>query len=84
LIEAKRLSSEVPHEGVVALPEITHELQVKRLGGLLLKLNFEIAYYRVNCDFLHEVLHRKGFSGMMVHRLMQLVMGGQPVVNVNI
>jgi hypothetical protein len=59
LIEAKRLSSEVPHEGVVALQEITHKLQVKRLGGLLLKLNFEKAYYRVNFDFLHEVLHRQ-------------------------
>jgi hypothetical protein len=29
------------HEGVLALHEITHELQVKKLNTLLLKLDFE-------------------------------------------
>jgi hypothetical protein len=37
----------------------------------------------VNWDFLREVLLRKGFLGTMVHRLMQLVMGGQTAVNIN-
>jgi hypothetical protein len=36
------------HEGVMALHEIMHELRVKRRGGLLLKLDFEKAYDRVN------------------------------------
>jgi hypothetical protein len=35
-------------EGVLALHKIVHELLAKRLGGLLLKLNFEKAYDRVN------------------------------------
>jgi hypothetical protein len=56
---------------------------LRSLGGLFLKLNFEKAYDRLNCDFLEEVLVRKGFSQMMVHRLMQLVKGGQTMINVD-
>jgi hypothetical protein len=37
----------------------------------------------VNWEFLREVLLRKGFSPMLVHRLMQLVQGGQTAINVN-
>jgi hypothetical protein len=71
------------HEGVLVLHEIAHELRVKRLGGLLLKLDFEKAYDRVSWDFLRVVLLKKGFSAMVVHRLLQLVSGGQTAVNVN-
>jgi hypothetical protein len=71
------------HEGVLALHEIAHELRVKKLKGLLLKLDFEKAYARVNWDILSEVLLRKGFSAGVVHRLMQLVSRGQTAINVN-
>jgi hypothetical protein len=36
------------HESVLALHEIVHELKVKKLGGLFLKLDFEKAYDRVS------------------------------------
>jgi hypothetical protein len=56
---------------------------VGKQEGLLLKLDFEKAYDRVSWDFLQEILLRKGFSARVVHRLMQLVKGGQTAINVN-
>jgi hypothetical protein len=63
------------HEGVLALHEIAHELIVKKLRGLLLKRDFEKVFDLVSWGFPREVLLRKGFSPMIVHRLMQLVSG---------
>jgi hypothetical protein len=49
-------------DGVLALHEIVHEAKTKKLGCILLKLDFEKAYNRVNWDFLFEVLRCKGFD----------------------
>jgi len=49
-------------EGVVILHEILHELKSKKSSGVILKLDFEKAYDKVDWNFLEEVLHRKGFS----------------------
>ncbi|KAK1666668.1 hypothetical protein QYE76_054827 [Lolium multiflorum] len=70
-------------DGVLALHEIVHELKVKRQGCLLLKLDFEKAYDRVNWGFLQEVLRAKGFDSGVVHRISQLVMGGQTAISIN-
>jgi hypothetical protein len=70
-------------DGALALLEIVHELKVKKLGGILLKLDFEKAYDRVNWDFLAEVLHRKGFYIGFVHKISQLVAGGQTAIAIN-
>jgi hypothetical protein len=70
-------------EGPLALIEIVHELRSKKLGGILLKLDFEKAYDRVNSDFLAEVLRCKGFEEAYIHRELQLVSGGQTAISIN-
>ncbi|KAK1698474.1 hypothetical protein QYE76_015171 [Lolium multiflorum] len=56
-------------DGPLALIEIIHEIKTKKLGGILLKLDFEKAYDRVNWDFLAEVLRGKGFEEGFIHRI---------------
>jgi hypothetical protein len=58
-------------DGPLALHEIIHELKSKNLPAILLKLDFEKAYDRVNWQFLREVLLRKGFDPAYVHIIMQ-------------
>ena len=70
-------------EGPLALQETLHELRRTREPAILLKLDFEKAYDRVNWDFLRQILLTRGFSPVWVHRIMQLVSGGQTAVSVN-
>jgi hypothetical protein len=68
---------------VLALQEVIHELKDKKLGGILLKIDFEKAYNRVNWEFLSEVLRGKGFDPGVVHRLNQLVRNGKMTISIN-
>ena len=56
---------------------------MKNLGGIFLKLDFEKAYDRVNWEFLWSTLLCKGFDLGVVHRIMQLVFGGQMAIKIN-
>jgi hypothetical protein len=40
---------------------VLHELRITKASGVIIKLNFEKAYDKVNCNFLEEVLSIKGF-----------------------
>jgi hypothetical protein len=57
-------------DGPLALHEIIHELKSRNLHAVLLKLDFEKAYDRVNWQFLREVMLVKGFEPAFVHRIM--------------
>lgn len=70
-------------EGPVALQEIVHELKHTKQRAIILKQDFEKAYDRVNWEFIHEVLYRKGFDTSWVHRIMQLASGSQMAITVN-
>jgi hypothetical protein len=70
-------------EGVVALHETIHELKRKKQKGLILKLDFDKAYDKVNWDFLQQVLRMKGFPSMWCHWMEKVVTMGSVCVQVN-
>jgi hypothetical protein len=70
-------------DGALSLHEIIHELRHTKSKAVLLKLDFEKAYDKVNWKFLQEVLIRKGFESAFIHRIMQLVTSGQTVISIN-
>jgi hypothetical protein len=70
-------------DGALALHEIIDELKSANHKAVILKLDFEKAYDRVSWAFLRSILLRKVFDAAVVHRLMQLVSGGQTAININ-
>jgi hypothetical protein len=71
-------------EGVVVLHETIHELKSKRQKGLILKLDFEKAYDKVNWEFLQQVLRMKGFSSMWCQWMEKVVTMGSVCVCVQV
>jgi hypothetical protein len=49
-------------EGVIVLHEMIHELHKKKQNGLILKIDFEKAYDKINWPFVQQTLRMKGFS----------------------
>ena len=69
-------------EGVVILHETIHELHKKK-NGVILKLDFEKAYDKVNWAFVHQTLRMKGFSLVWGKWIEEVVSRGSVGVKVN-
>jgi hypothetical protein len=70
-------------DGCVILHEVLHELKTSHSEGILLQLDFEKAYDRVQWPFLAEVMHRKNFPDRWIDWIRQAVEGGKVCVNMN-
>jgi len=69
--------------GVLALHEILHETKTKRGTGVVLKLDFEKAYDKVNWNFLFDCLKLWGFSEVWISWIRAVVTGGTVCVKMN-
>jgi hypothetical protein len=70
-------------EGVILLHEILHELRVKKLKGIVLKLDFEKAYDKVQWEFMMDVLRKKNFPEKWLEWMKQIIEGGSVGININ-
>jgi hypothetical protein len=51
-------------DGVFSLHEVMHHVQIKNKVGIILKIDFEKAYDKVNWDFLMKCHEARGFCPM--------------------
>jgi hypothetical protein len=63
-------------EGVVVLHETIHEMHRKRHNGVIIKIDFEKAYDKVEWPFVKQVLEMKGFSSKWCQWIDSIVQGG--------
>jgi mannosylglycoprotein endo-beta-mannosidase len=68
---------------VVSAHEIIHAVHSKKEQGLVLKLDFEKAYDRVDWYFLDKMLLQRGFSLRWRNKIKNLVQGGSVGVRIN-
>lgn len=69
--------------GVLALNEVLREARYKKQQGIVLKLDFEKAYDKVNWDFLFHCVHMKGFNERWQGWFRSIVTNGTLSVKVN-
>ena len=70
-------------EGLVTLHKTIHELKKKKQSGIILKIDFEKAYDKVNWNFLQQALRMKGFSQKWCWWIENIVTKGSVGVKVN-
>jgi hypothetical protein len=63
-------------ESVVIAHEIVHSLHVAKDPGVIIKLDYEKAYDRVNVDLLMEILKGRGFGERWMGWIRNCVVGG--------
>uniref|UniRef100_A0A0A8YT32 Reverse transcriptase domain-containing protein n=1 Tax=Arundo donax TaxID=35708 RepID=A0A0A8YT32_ARUDO len=70
-------------DGVLSLHEILHDTKQRKQTGIILKLDFEKVYDKVNWDFLFQCIDLRGFSPLWKQWLRQVVCNGTLSVKLN-
>jgi hypothetical protein len=70
-------------DGVLSLHELLNYTHVKKRCGVVLKLDFEKAYDKVNWAFLLECLRMRGFNEVWCSWIEQTLVGGTVSVKIN-
>lgn len=70
-------------DGIMCLHEIVHNTKIRKHDGVILKLDFEKAYDKINWDFLFDFLANRGFNSKWCNWIRKVVMAGTLSVKVN-
>jgi len=69
--------------GIMCLHEILHETKKRNETGVILKIDFEKAYDKVNWNLLFKCLEIRGFGERWCEWIKQVVSGGTVSVKIN-
>jgi hypothetical protein len=70
-------------DAVVSLSEILHEVKRKKQSGVVLKIDFEKAYDKVNWHFLRYMMDKKSFGSTWCDWVMRTARGGKVAIQTN-
>jgi hypothetical protein len=70
-------------ESVVIAHEVLHTIHRSKQPGVILKLDYEKAYNRVNLDFLIEILESRGFGETWIGWIKKIIFGGSVSILAN-
>ena len=70
-------------ESVVTAHEVIHSVHSSDSKGVVLKLDYEKAFDKVNLDFLAELLDKRGFGQKFRRMINQISLGGSVGVKLN-
>jgi hypothetical protein len=70
-------------EGVIVLHETIHEIHRKKQDGLILKIDFEKTYNKINWSFVQQTLRMKGFKPKWCQWVASFMEGGHVGIKVN-
>jgi hypothetical protein len=70
-------------ESVVVAREVVHTMHKNKKPGIILKLDYEKSYDRVDLDFLFEIIKTRGLNSRWVDWIEKVVKGGSVGVTLN-
>jgi NADH dehydrogenase FAD-containing subunit len=70
-------------DNVMAAHEIIHYATKYKQKGIVLKVDFEKAYAKVNWSFVQEMLLSRGFGSKLTQWIMSLFKGSNTCINFN-
>jgi hypothetical protein len=70
-------------DGICSLHEIMHHVHIKKQVGIILKLDFEKAYDKVNWDFLLNCFTVRGFNPLFCSWVKKVLHNGTVSVKIN-
>jgi hypothetical protein len=70
-------------ESVVTAHEVVHDVHHNKEEGVILKLDYEKAYDKVDLSFLEEMLRQRGFSQKWIDKIHMLTCGGSVGIRIN-